>query len=186
MEIEIKVPVRDERGTERKLKKLRARLIKIENQTDTYYSAPDRDFARTDEALRIRCAGRRKTLAYKGPKIDTRSKSREEVETEVEDAEKVAKILNFLGYKKVATVRKRRKIYRLSRPSHFTISLDRVQKLGSFLEVESVGSERDLPRLRNGAFELIEKIGVKRTECIRESYLEMMLKGDDRSRRQGG
>ena len=48
------------------------------DETDIYYNHPERDFAETDEALRIRKVDKKYILTYKGPKIGTRSKTRVE------------------------------------------------------------------------------------------------------------
>lgn len=45
-------------------------------ESDRYYNAPDRDFAQTDEALRIRQVGDESQLTYKGPKQGAPTKSR--------------------------------------------------------------------------------------------------------------
>ena len=61
-----------------------ARLgAEIENpieQVDTYFAHPQRDFAATDEALRIRQVGDENFVTYKGPKIDSQTKTRREIE----------------------------------------------------------------------------------------------------------
>ncbi|MDQ1251406.1 MAG: adenylate cyclase, class 2, partial [Euryarchaeota archaeon] len=53
--IEVEVKVRADHEQIRPiLKKIGAVKIKTEIQSDTYFAAPHRDFAKTDEALRIR------------------------------------------------------------------------------------------------------------------------------------
>src|SRR6187401_1493860 len=49
-------------------------------QTDCYYAHPARDFAATDEALRIRSVGGESFVTYKGPKLDAATKTRREIE----------------------------------------------------------------------------------------------------------
>ena len=44
-------------------------------QADTYYSHPQRDFAATDEALRLRRVGDANYFTYKGPKLDATTKT---------------------------------------------------------------------------------------------------------------
>ena len=63
-----------------------------------------RDFAKTDEAIRIRKSDKC-YLTYKGPKLGGEVKAREEIEFEVGDCEKVKKFLEKLCLKPVITVR---------------------------------------------------------------------------------
>src|SRR4029079_17138635 len=49
-------------------------------QVDQYFAHPCRDFASTDEALRIRTTGGASFVTYKGPKVDKTTKTRREIE----------------------------------------------------------------------------------------------------------
>lgn len=174
IEVEIKFPLRDAK-IEGKLKKLGARLFESERQDDAYFLAPDRDFSRTDEALRLRLASGKKgaSITYKGPKIDAQSKTRKEIKVNVDDAESAKEILLLLGYREAKKVVKDRKKYR---KGGFIISVDKVHGLGNFIEIEAHGKEkRDVPRLREGAFKIAENLGLKRSDSTRVSYLEMLI-----------
>ena len=86
----------------------------VMKETDVYFNAPDRNFMKTDEALRLRTyedlsAGTSKTaVTYKGPKTDSRSNTRTEFETGVEDFATMYSLLTSLGYVPVFTVSKTR------------------------------------------------------------------------------
>ena len=54
-------------------------------QVDLYFAHPARDFAQTDEALRIRRVGERNFVTYKGPKLDAMTKTRRELELPLAD-----------------------------------------------------------------------------------------------------
>lgn len=81
-------------------------------ETDVYFNAPDRNFMKTDEALRLRtyedlAAGTSKTaVTYKGPKTDSRSNTRTEFETGVEDFTTMHSLLTSLGYVPMFTVQR--------------------------------------------------------------------------------
>src|SRR4051794_18008373 len=49
-------------------------------QADRYFAHPCRDFSQTDEALRIRTAGDKSYVTFKGPKLDKTTKTRHELE----------------------------------------------------------------------------------------------------------
>lgn len=120
IEVEVKARVRDRDELVEKLRSLGAEMTRRDEQRDTYFNSPHRDFARTDEALRIRKTGGRAFITYKGPKIDERSKTRKELEMEVDDPETAAGILEALGFFRAREVIKVRETYRLGisgRPS---------------------------------------------------------------------
>lgn len=168
LEIEIKCPCDDLEDVERALLGRGAEFHGEVEQEDLYLSHPCRDFATTDEALRLRKEGRGVTLFYKGPKLDAQSKTREELAADVPDPAAMRLILDRLGFRPVAEVKKTRRNFGLGRVE---ISLDRVAGLGGFVELEV----QDLPieEGRSMLFALMGELGLKRTE--RRSYLELLL-----------
>jgi len=175
IEIEVKSRLDDRRFLERELGRMGARRIDDAVESDVYYNHPLRDFAQTDEALRIRVSKGRSSLTYKGPKLDKKSKSREEIIISIEDAKKTEEILLKLGFRKVAGVRKRRRVFVWGR---FEICVDRVAGLGDFFEIEAVAPKKGYEKVRDEALELLVKLGGKEPE--RRSYLEMLLPKQDR------
>ena len=57
LEVEMKFPVADFAPLEGKLRDWGAHAAGVRQEADHYFNAPDRDFARTDEALRLRRIG---------------------------------------------------------------------------------------------------------------------------------
>ncbi len=169
----MKARVDDPKRLERAIIALGATPTGIQAQADTYYNAPHRNFEMTDEALRIRVEDGDAFLTYKGPKMDTLSKTRQEFQTMIKDSGTMGDILSSLGFFPVATVTKRRKNYRLG---NFFISLDEVRDLGSFIEIEiPVKNSKNYEEKVESILKIIEKLGISRTSTIRESYLEMIL-----------
>ncbi|ELZ34485.1 adenylate cyclase [Halogeometricum pallidum JCM 14848] len=151
-------------------------------QVDTYYDAPHRDFAETDEALRIRretrvddgtetADGEETTVTYKGPLVDEQSKTRSEHETAVEDGESAENILSGLSFEPVETVEKEREFFSLD---GYTVTLDAVADLGEFVEVE-MQTEDDVDAAREGAFDVLRRLGLDPNDQIRTSYLALLL-----------
>lgn len=167
LEIEIKTRSDDNARVERWLLERGATPLGEEEQVDEYFNHPCRDFAVTDEALRLRkdSAGR---ITYKGPKIDRHTKTREEIEMEIGDLEKMTAILARLGFRSVAKVRKKRKEYVIE---GVTVSLDSVEGLGDFVELEIQGEDA----IEGGSRleKLRDRIGLVGSE--RRSYLEMLI-----------
>lgn len=172
MEIEVKAYADDLEEIEGKIRDMGAELTWEGGQKDTYYNHPERDFARTDEALRIRREQNRNTIAYKGPKIDEQSKTREEIQFRVEDPQEADKMLVKLGFVPVGTVTKYRRKFRLE---DMKISLDMVENLGDFVEIEALEadlSEDDVSETRDRILAVMEELGLTRRE--RTSYLELL------------
>jgi adenylate cyclase class 2 len=172
-EVELKVESPHEPVRER-LEELGAEFLGTVEQADTYYDAPHRDFAETDEALRVR----RETvdgetdsvITYKGPKVDAGSKTREEIETAVGAGDDAAGIFEAVGFDAAATVHKERDRYRLD---GYTVTLDTVRDAGSFVEVEIEAEE--IEAAREGAADLMRDLGLNPEDQIRTSYLGLLL-----------
>ncbi len=175
IEIEVKSRLDDRRALEQRLRRMGARLRDDAIETDTYYNHPERDFTKTDEALRIRACKGKAALTYKGPKLDGQSKSREEINVAVEDGKRTGAILEKLGFRRVAAVRKRRRVHILGK---FEICVDRVDGLGDYFEIEARGPKKGYGKLRDEALALLVELGGKEPE--RRSYLEMLLSRQDR------
>ncbi|MEM6330956.1 MAG: class IV adenylate cyclase [Planctomycetota bacterium] len=168
-------------------------------QVDTYFAHPTRDYAQTDEALRLRRVGETNVVTYKGPKLDATTKTREEIELPLaagaSSFDAWRRLLGALGFAAVATVKKRRTPYRLAvggRPVE--VLLDEVDGLGGFVEIETLvgdgpspageldgspaaspdgepGSELDAAR--QAVLQLAGELGLTRSE--RRAYVELLL-----------
>jgi adenylate cyclase, class 2 len=167
LEIEIKTRSEDNLRVEKQLLKRGATPLGEHDQVDEYFNHPCRDFAETDEALRLRKDSTSK-ITYKGPKIDKFTKTREEIEMRIDDLDQMATILIRLGFRSVARVRKKRKEYVLD---GVTISLDSVEGLGDFVELEVQGE--DAVEGRSRIERLRDELGLAGSE--RRSYLEMLI-----------
>ncbi|SEQ34268.1 class IV adenylate cyclase [Natrinema salaciae] len=176
-EVEVKVPA-DLAAVRDRLAALEATPRGAVVQIDTYYDAPHREFAETDEALRIRSerseAGSDETrVTYKGPLVDDESKTREEVETAVGDRGAMDSILTNLGFEPAATVRKDRERFALE---GYAVTLDSVEDVGEYVEVETeVAAEPALESAREGAYEVLEQLGLDPDDQLRTSYLGLLL-----------
>jgi adenylate cyclase class 2 len=180
LEIEMKFPGVDVAALERLLAAWGARPDRPVEEADSYFNSPDphRDFARTDEALRLRQVGPANFVTYKGPKRGTQTKTRTEIEVPLGDGEQAARdfaaILTHLGYRFVAVVRKRRRVYHLQRDGFpLQVCLDDVEGLGRFAEVEIMAPEEQLDAARAVLLRTAAALGLSGEE--RRSYLELLL-----------
>ncbi len=173
-EVEVKVRAKHE-PVRTALRELGADELGTVTQVDTYYDHPGRSFSETDEALRLRQETNDSTdiaLTYKGPLVDDESKTREEHEIHIDDNAAAEAILKSVGFDPVATVRKTRERYA---SGDFTITLDHVESLGEFVEVETTGPESAIPALRDEAYAIVRDLGLEPENQLRRSYLELLL-----------
>ncbi|MGQ9722660.1 MAG: class IV adenylate cyclase [Candidatus Jordarchaeum sp.] len=175
IEVEIKCPISDpDRIAEKLVKKVCAKFIKTIFQKDVYLQHPSKNFKETDEAMRIRESVEGVQLTYKGPKIDSLSKTREELGVQVDNFESVLKIFLRIGFFPIANVNKSRKIFHIK--ENIIASIDQVQDLGNFLELESEAKDySQIETKREELLSILDKLGLSRENTERRSYLELII-----------
>ena len=185
-EVEVKVAVDDKRVMRKKLIESGAEVLNSEVQIDIYFDHPCRTFVETDEAVRIRTRSPLedegpstshvpKELTYKGPKIDKTTKTRIEYSVGIDDADQLTSILESLGFTPIAKITKRRTFFELR---GITITIDDVEGVGLFLELESIAHQKkEMESAKRVIFELLDELGIDAKQTIRDSYLEMYMAG---------
>jgi adenylate cyclase class 2 len=183
--IEVEVKARAGPDILEKIRSLGAEPLSVEHHRDLYFNSPARDFKVTDEALRIRIKEEGARLTYKGPKLDSKTKSRKEITVKIDDPSAMEETLLALGFVKSGVVKKVRRKFSLGKA---VIALDEVEGLGQFVEVEMVVSEdadeckadagdeahqKGWSSKRGEVMEILQALGSK--ESIRESYLELLI-----------
>lgn len=178
-EIEIKIPIDD---PERIMKSLLARRFQKYQKVieeDMYYNSAYHDVRKHDEALRIRKTRNLLTgktgaqINFKGKKLDQISMSRREYETGIEDPDCMEKILEAIGFVRVAGVRKTRNYLRRE---EMTACLDQVENLGDFLELEViVRNEKRRESCLAQMKEILQDLGLSMNNTVRSSYLSMLM-----------
>ncbi len=134
VETEIKIPVSD-------LEELRPlllaagakRLSDRHDEENTLYDDAAGSLAASGRTLRLRAAGGRTLVTWKGPaRVEGRLRTREEVETAVENGPALAKILERLNLRPRFRYQKRREEFELE---GCAVALDETP-IGTFVEVE--------------------------------------------------
>lgn len=179
-EVERKYRVADLQALLARLAELGGQPGEAEEQTDRYYAHPTRDFAVTDEALRLRRDGAANRITYKGPKVDAESKTRRELELDLPPGDDVLAdfgcLLETLSFRPVATVQKRRRKAHLDWQGQVVeVALDEVERVGSFVELELSADDKSLPRAEAALASLAAALALGESE--RRSYLELLLEG---------
>ena len=172
-EVEIKAHIEDLNSIKKKIEKLGAKFRSDLKQSDVYFQHPIRNFAQTDEALRIRISDKNSYLTYKGAKVDSSTKTREELELAIPEPDKLNTILKKIGFSPVMTVKKTRKKYILD---EIKISIDMVEGLGNFIELELEISEKEhIQSARERLFSLLKRLNIPNEKLERRSYLELLI-----------
>ena len=164
MEIEVKFRV-DFEEIERKLKSLGAKLVRVEEQEDLYFSLPSNELLRI---RRIRNLGK-SFLTYKLIKDPGRNEEFDEIEVEVSSFEKAREILKRLGFREDVLIRKHRLVYKLN---DVTFELSNVENIGSFLDIEVISDSPDEAKKKIWA--LAEKLGLTERDVEPRLYTELI------------
>lgn len=177
-EVELKYSVDDLQVLQQELISLGATVGERQIEVDLYFAHPSRDYSKTDEAVRIRRKGSKNYITYKGPKVDTTTKTRCEIELPLQDGEESAqgwtRMLEALGFSPVGEVCKsRRKMKILWQEQEIECSLDEVQGLGIYCELELIADKAGMEAAKACIASLAEKLGLKSSE--RRSYLELLM-----------
>ena len=177
-EVEMKFPVADASAMEQKLVGLAARFREPVQQTDRYFVHPCRDFGRTDEALRLRRVGDEVELTWKGPRIDSAAKTRQEIllplPTGPRTVDEWTELLAALGFRVLAEVVKRRHAARvLWQGAEVDAALDHVDGVGNYLELEILARQGEIQVATACVDSLARELSCGDAE--RRSYLELQL-----------
>ncbi len=161
-EIEVKLKVNSHRPVLTSLCQCRAKFIDEYVQIDSYFDAGRGKKSLKNCALRIRQQSGKKPvnlLTYKGPATWTRTKSRSEIELQIEDAAKMTAILEALGFHKAVSYKKKRDVWELD---NCEIAIDRLPHIGNFVEIE--GPDED-------TIAAVErKLGLDKIPAVKKSY----------------
>lgn len=172
-EIEAKLKVDSLTQIERKLGELGAEFLAELAQTDYHFDDSGATLTTTDRCLRLRQESvgqsERLFLCYKGPKEKSNFKKRQEIEIEINDTDSMERLLIALGYRKVLTVEKTRRLWRLG---GCEVALDRLPLLGDFVEIEGPDDER--------IADVQESLGLASIPHIPKSYAQLIKEQMDR------
>jgi adenylate cyclase class 2 len=148
-ETEIKLVVHDPDEVKQRLAAAGFRVLQArEFEANTLYDTEDRRLFRSGMLLRLRQAGDRGIITWKGPTIAGPHKSRPERETSIGSIETLASILSELGYSATFRYEKYRTEFRAGGDGG-VIVLDETP-IGTFLELEGEGSWIDETAARLG------------------------------------
>ena len=163
-ETEIKVQIPDLEGFCERLNAFRHRVISARHFEDNHIlDFPDRTLQSSGCLVRIRYANNRAVITYKGPaKEDGIFKTREELETVLEDGVSGLHILEKLGMRVWFRYQKYRREFEIN---NVIVAVDETP-IGNYAELE--GTER-------GICDLARNMEIEESSFLRDSYYSLYL-----------
>ena len=175
IEIELKLFIKEPKKLLEWLRN-KTKFINEFKQTDHYFDPPHRSFIYNfkgykdaDEWFRIRFGDKGNAICYKKWHRDKYRKSLycDEIETDINDAKTVMKMLKIMNFKSTSVVKKKRQSFKYG---DFRFDCDEIEGLGFFLEVEFRGEIKDPKLGRQKIIDFLAKIGVENYKIINGGY----------------
>ena len=174
-EIEIKLRVKDFTDLENRLVERGCILSEPISQHDVIYSEGGsteewKHSKEGDKVVRIRHMKDSAELTLKIQR--SRDGDALEYETEVKDPDTMHQILSAFGYKPEIEVKK---VRRQGKLGEYSICLDRVEELGTFMELEKLTDDSADPGVvREELFKVLESLGLSRADEETRGYDSQM------------
>ena len=179
VEIKVKIEVSQIKSIRKVLFALGATFKEKIKEGDSYFTAPHRDFIKTKECLRIRERDDYLELTYKGPTTKSMDNKKQfwksEINIPVHSSKKETEmLLKSLNFTKVVEVSKKREKFVLGKQE---ITLDDVENLGWFLEIENtITNKEKRQKALDENIALLKKLGLDEKNIITEPYRDLVFK----------
>jgi predicted adenylyl cyclase CyaB len=164
LNFEFKARLNNEQQVRAALKRLDARFIGTDHQIDTYFRVPS-------GRLKVR-EGRLENALIFYRRSNLRRARQAAVEMMLLPRRNALRAILARSLGTLAVVDKRREIYFVK---NVKIHLDRVRRLGKFLEVEAISRGGDVKRIRSQARQFQELFGITAKDIVAESYSDLIL-----------
>lgn len=164
LNFEFKARLKNEKRVRAVLKQLRARLVGTDRQADTYFRVPA-------GRLKVR-EGRIENALIYYQRSNTPRVRRAEVDMMLLPRRNSVRTILTGALGVLAAVDKRREIYFVR---NVKIHLDRVRRLGKFLEVEAISRAGNLKRVRAQARYFQKLFGIRSSDIVGKSYADLIL-----------
>ena len=171
-EVEVLFRIDDERAQMLR-DKLKDCFVQHVRETDTYFYPPHKDFSVTEngrENLRVRQSVNRNELTYKNVRYKEGKYTHSiEKNARLDNGEDAIEILSALGFRVHFVVDKSREIFQ---DGDYKITIDDVQGLGIFVEVEWSGKEGDESELQTACISKARELGLDKVQD--KGYLTLL------------
>jgi adenylate cyclase class 2 len=158
IEVEIKARINDENKIKDRLNEIKARFLNSEKQIDKVFGHPmfldsNKKIIEGGIVSRIRCTNNKNVLEFKEI---LRKGGGIEVKSELGNMNVGIELLKKMGFKESFTISKSRENYDYN---GFVISVDKVDRLGNFIEIEKmITSPEEREKVRKECIDMINVI----------------------------
>lgn len=165
VETEVKYRIEEPKNKQKILE--RYQQVRSVKQTDYYLNPPEKDFSQDRiNYLRIRVREDGGSFDFH---IVRNDEDTEEYETDIEDPQELKEILEKVGFEIYVEVRKQRKVFEIE---GFEVTLDRINDIGGFVEIETTAKDPD----RDKMYEIAEKLSLKENQKVTgKGYPDIVL-----------
>ncbi len=170
-EVEAKIKVFNINDLRSRIRKI-ARFIGREKKVDDYYTLQSLDNYPT-KSLRVRARKNYHEVNFKQPLSYVNGIwAKKEIEFRIHDIKGFFELLNEFGFKKWLRKEKETETYSIGK---ITIELNKVKKLGWFMEVEYLcAKNKDIARARNIIINVLRKLNVRKRDIVKEGYTKIL------------
>ncbi|GAH60945.1 unnamed protein product [marine sediment metagenome] len=176
-EVEVQVIIKNPAEVERKLRKV-GKFVETRKQIDKYFVLPQRDFFKKEppvEYLRIRFEKGKNHLNYSFLHFGKNGWLRvtDEYETIIDKPEIVEEIFKKIGMVPKVTVIKIRRYFNCG---NFETTLDQVNKLGNFMEIEAKRSFGSTTKTRKACLDFLRNLDIEYEMRLQMGYPRMLYR----------
>jgi adenylate cyclase, class 2 len=166
IEVETKIRVENVKDARRRIRGI-AKFVKVERKVDDYFSLNHGVYPK--KSLRVRHKGKKVEVNFKQWKSYVNGvHSKKEVEFTVSDLKGFFDLLNEFGFQKWLRKEKKTELYRTR--EGVNIELNFVKKLGWFIEVEALSSEKEVVKARRKVMNVMKKLKVEKKYIEKRGY----------------
>lgn len=172
IEVETKIPFKEKDLSEvrNKIKSI-AKFVKKQSKKDDYYTLEY--FQYPEKSLRVRDMGKIREVNFKKRiSLNQGVYAKKEVQFEISDVEKFFELINDFGFRKWLHKEKTTELYRTK--SGVNIELNHVKKLGWFLELEVLCSQKEIKSARDKVVKTRNALGFSEKDSEARGYTKQL------------
>lgn len=170
VEMELKAVVKNKADVEKKLKNLGCEWCDEGEQIDSIY-LKDEINKISSPVFRIRKSKSKHFLTFKI--LEENVNTAKEFETQILDEQVFIEIIRLLGFHFYVTVKKQRKT---TSYNGYTICLDEVEQLGTFIEIEKLSDScQNEKEIYTQQRKILSLLGIEEQMLVNEKYYQMLM-----------
>jgi adenylate cyclase class 2 len=176
LEVETKVKIDDYSSFKKKIEKI-AKLSKKEIKIDNYFSINKKGYP--EKAFRVREKNNKYEINFKKwvkkywtPYIVVK----EEFEFGTDDPENLIFMMRDLGFSKWLKKEKKCLIYTYNKNKKASIELNKVKRLGNFIEVEYLCQAKELSKAKKTIMQILKELDIKKEQIDNTGYTKLLWK----------